>query len=357
MEKKKCIFCGKISNEMNWEHIIPKWLIKKTGHINRIITFSYYDKSKFTTLKIPFSKFKFRSCAECNKIFSELEIKCSLIIDSLNENKPLSKNDLNILLDWFDKIRVGLWLGYLRFANLSIISPKFYITKRMHGSDRFLFIYRIENISHGINFLNISTPIFCLMPSVFGFRINNYYFINGSENFILSKQFGLPYIKKILNFNNNSFEGIIVEGDENIKNKIFNINYYNNCIELYQPLAPLIIENKYPEIFEKTYVKNILRNNNIYIKINNKLELYPDKKVTLWIPKNSISPIEINDIHKTILKFQIYLYRNGFEKKIPSIQKEEEKLFKLNIDINNLLIKKKVVKRDPVNPNHIIDNL
>ena len=48
----------------------------------------------------------------CNQKYSGFEASTKSIIEKMLVSDALSASDINILLDWLDKVRVGLWLGY-----------------------------------------------------------------------------------------------------------------------------------------------------------------------------------------------------------------------------------------------------
>jgi len=114
---KLCVFCGHRAVEKTKEHVIPSWLIEMTGNPNRQIIlgsfFSNFIKDKEVQNKqISFNSFTFPACKNCNARFSDLEVRAKPIIEKLINNNPISAFDFDILLDWFDKVRIGLWVGY-----------------------------------------------------------------------------------------------------------------------------------------------------------------------------------------------------------------------------------------------------
>lgn len=200
-QKKKgkfCVFCGNPPSAKNKEHIIPKWLIEITNskEIN-----AGYD---FTSEKEPGERimnalsFTFPACTSCNTKMKKLEDQAApVIIKLLNFETYLSETETINLLDWFDKIRIGLWLAfhYLDSAQYKY-GPHFHISSRIGKKDRVLGFFYIDKIKSGYNFYNAQSPIFKIFPSWLGFRILNIFFITGSYDFLLSKNTGYPYPKK-----------------------------------------------------------------------------------------------------------------------------------------------------------------
>jgi hypothetical protein len=110
--EKRCIFCGNPPSAKNKEHIIPKWLIELTGDPKR----EWYLGVKFGEPGKPprvFSadQFQFPACESCNSRYSNLEGRARGCFVKLWDNKPLTAGEWDDLLDWFDKVRIGLFIG------------------------------------------------------------------------------------------------------------------------------------------------------------------------------------------------------------------------------------------------------
>ena len=206
--KKKCIFCGRLMTEKTKEHVVPKWLIEMTGDKNRIAWFGIdYSKLYFNTIegkdiqrrKYPFLQFTFPACKKCNESYgARLEGETKAILTKVLEEQKINTNEIVTLLDWFDKVRIGVWLGYLYYnEQLEEFNPKFYISDRIGLKDRALFVYKCEDKIEGINFIGPGGPLFSMIPSCFLFRINNYFFLNISTDFLLLEDLGFPYPETI----------------------------------------------------------------------------------------------------------------------------------------------------------------
>lgn len=202
---KKCIFCGKLISEKSREHVIPQWLIEMTGDVKRTATFSM-DYSKIFDDKIereniksrvyPFLQFTFPACKRCNEMYgSGLERDAKIVLTKVLAGQKINVDETVTLLDWFDKVRIGLWLGYLYYnEQLESLDPKFYIDDRMGQKDRALFIYKCKGNLKGINMMGPGGMLFSMIPSCFLLRINNYVFLNISNDALLLKDLGYPYV-------------------------------------------------------------------------------------------------------------------------------------------------------------------
>lgn len=198
---KFCVFCGNKPEKKNKEHIIPKWLVKLTGADDRMAYWGvdYQDvfdfkKTELKGRKYSFMNFAFPACMKCNSQYGdELESKAQNIIIKILNSQPINEDEIVVLLDWFDKIRVGLWLGYLYYNKDMAVRPKFHISSRIGKTDRVLFVYRTEDKQTGINFFGPGTPLFSSFPICLGFRINDYFFVNISKDNLLLADLGFHY--------------------------------------------------------------------------------------------------------------------------------------------------------------------
>lgn len=190
---KFCIFCGKPPQNKNKEHVLPQWLIKYTDRAHKVCEWGCA-----TNAKITFSSLTFPACTACNEKFAKLEAEVKPIFIDLMESRPLNAQQINLLLDWFDKIRVGLWLSRLTLAKqVDRVGPKFYINDRVGTKDRVLIIERLKDVGQGISFAGVETGLFEEMPSAFALFVNDFVFINASELGLTSNKLGFPQLGKM----------------------------------------------------------------------------------------------------------------------------------------------------------------
>ncbi len=207
-----------------------------------------------------FSQFTFPACKACNERFSALESCTAPIMESLLEGGPVSSSELDVLLDWFDKVRIGLWLGNRMLGTNPFIvdEPKFHIDQRLGTADRALFITRHPNtIGQGLTFSGVGTPLFGSMPSVFGLRINHISFINISAAGILSHRLGLPYPidKKIRTPDGVRYTGTLAFGTGRIKAPLIPFRYPARALKIYQPLYPFPLLPEVERLFRSEDVR------------------------------------------------------------------------------------------------------
>jgi len=344
--EKFCVFCGNNPECKTMEHIIPMWLLKKTGDPKRKGRFGmdwHLERERIFS----FDQLKFPACSNCNNYFSQLEEKTRYIIDDVLNEKPINAKSFDILLSWFDKIRIGLWLGfYYLDKNIFGIKPNFYIERRINAKDRLLLIYKSFEKQDGLNIFGVDFPFFGHQPSCFGLVINQFYFVNVSSDYLFSRRLGLPFpkVKKRLR-NFPGFYAEIEKGLEKILIPLLRISYDSSCREIYQPIIPKEfseLNNMYNTNYVKKYFKSSRIGKVLIKKSLKKIVEYPKNKSKLWIPKTSNSRMKMFYIGmKTVLNLQNYLLNDCPSPEDLSI--EEQKRHKKDIrgikSVNNRILK------------------
>jgi hypothetical protein len=291
---KICVFCGQKPEHKNNEHIIPIWLIELTGNPNRIGVFGdkEYMKPESGKRAFSFDSLRFPSCKSCNTKYSELEAYVKPIVQSIITANPISAPEFNLLLDWFDKIRVGLWLGYMYLdKNPMGITPSFHIDQRIRASDRMLVIFKGEGDERGLRFAGCNEPSFCYTPSCFVMTINNYCFMNISIFGLLARRIGFPYISEPFQREDGHIEGKWVTGRNRIMKPILKKRFSIQGTELYQPIFSGV--GIKTDIRKKLYDTEYVRNSSmvwdegigkVFINSNSGLQEYPMSPSKAWVP-------------------------------------------------------------------------
>jgi hypothetical protein len=106
------------------------WLLRATGDPNRRIKIES-DPITGQPVFRPASTFHFPACQSCNKFYDKtLEAHAKKAIELLLAGKSIDVYQCYWLLDWLDKVRVGLWLGFNMLHNEEF-QPKFRIDQRI----------------------------------------------------------------------------------------------------------------------------------------------------------------------------------------------------------------------------------
>ena len=97
-------------------------------------------------------------------------------------------------MDWLDKVRVGLWLGYHQLdKNFEGIRPRFYVHHRIGRKDRLLVLASRADKRQLLSIIGPTTLAFRFVPSAFGLVINRLCLVNVSCDYLLARRLGFPY--------------------------------------------------------------------------------------------------------------------------------------------------------------------
>lgn len=191
--EKFCIFCGKQPVAKTKEHVLPRWLIELTGSPTRPLNLGLIGVD--SPPKMDFNSFVFPACENCNAQFSKLETSAKPVVEKLLTAQEISPEDANVLLDWLDKIRIGVWLANLLMSKNPLdIRPTYHITWRVRKFDRCVLIYSSSNTRSGLIAVADNSPAFQVMPSCFTLRVNHLLFFNVSNMMLLAARLGLPFV-------------------------------------------------------------------------------------------------------------------------------------------------------------------
>ena len=337
---KFCIFCGNKPENKNKEHIIPQWLSKHTNRFHKVCEFG----ESVTTAKIPFSALTFPACTKCNDAFGKLEAAVKPILLDLMDSKPLDATQISLLLDWFDKIRVGLWLSELTLSKkVDKIDPKFHINDRLGQKDRVLIIERLQDVGEGLAFVGTNSPLFVEMPSAFALIINDFVFVNASEYGLVSNKLGFPQFRK-MQFTTDRNAQILDIGMGRHKTTHPVVSDYNASPTrtlIYQPMFRGVPEYAASKEFTTPYVLNHSLSydtgtGGIFIQRGDNQIKYldADKKISL-APRSQHSD-RVYQIIQEVFKLQNHILSSRVD--IDSGTKLQSAFWRNMIEQNNMLI-------------------
>lgn len=257
-----CVFCGKEPEDKTKEHVIPRWLMRLTGDERRNVFLGVRYSDGIDNIKIhkhSFSTYTAPACRACNSKFSELEDLAKSTIESILIEKPVSANEIEILLDWLDKVRIGLWLaGRMIGTNVfRAMQPKFHIADRIRWGDRWARLTLLpESVGNGLTYMGVGTPMFGCMPSVFTLRINRLVIQNASSPRILTRWLGLPYpsTKRIRTPNGLVYHGTMRYGKGRLLPDMMKYRKPGMGLEILQPAYPFTLKDC-ERLFQKPYVR------------------------------------------------------------------------------------------------------
>lgn len=302
--KKFCIFCGNKPDAKTNEHVIPKWLIELTGHPKRVVTLGFeYKEEGLPLRRFAFDQFRFPACTACNKNFAQLEGLAKPVVLNILSKDRITAPEFSILLDWFDKIRIGLWLAFHYLdKNIAGITPRFHIQKGLRANDRLLLICRSDCKREGLTFVGCNTPSFYHTPSCFSLIINSFYFLNMSYEFLIARRIGLPYsIEEFVNPEDESSNMLLAKGRERVMKPLLRKVMRPDGCELYQPMFPLqVSDSETRNLYDTEYVRSCSMDwpqgvGKIYKQERGTLREYSMQPSLEWIPTTAY---EIDALNK-----------------------------------------------------------
>lgn len=242
---KFCVFCGKPPESKNREHVLPQWLLRMTGDPNRVVSMGYHYKSG-KEISFSWKSLVTPACESCNNEYAVLEGQIRPIIESILERKSLPVHEYCVLLDWLDKVRVGLWLNYhLIMNNPTDIDPSFFINSRIRKKDRLLAVYPMLGDKQGLNAYGVETLAFHGAPSAFGLRINNVFIINCSSDYLFSARCGFPCPISMRLLLDGETPGFLELGKfkatKKIKFPLFKFQLHKPSVLLFQPIMQVAV--------------------------------------------------------------------------------------------------------------------
>ena len=341
---KTCIFCGNKPNRKTKEHVIPRWLIAITGDPKRI---TQLGKSKDSLRKYPWQKFTFPACDDCNSEFANLESLAKVAVVKILNKENINSEQINTLLDWLDKVRIGLWLGHLLLDNDKDFEPNFHIKQRLGVSDRMVSIHYADHKDLGIQYSCTEFPAFRFSPSCFVLFINNVAFFNFSMEFAFSRRLGFPFPEKTLCVPNEKLIAIdnFKKGLERVMTPIVRTPTLKNSIRLYQSiLNPKI--GFIPEKFKTKYYDDNTVNGKSLIYVENDFtqeKEFIEDELIIGTPIEQKGPSLKNKITIQALEHQILCLDQlcpSFELLDKKERALRNKIYRMQIKVNKTHINK-----------------
>lgn len=257
---KFCIFCGLPPSDKSKEHVLPRWLLALTGDPSRTVRlgFNFQPGREPGEYQYAFDQFSFPACLSCNNRHSALEASAKTVLEKVLSLTPVIPSELSLLLDWFDKVRVGLWLGFHQLSNnLLEIKPQFHIERRIAQFDRLLIVERYAPLTRRLNFGGTDTPAFGLTPSAFTLTVNDFQFTNVSYSYLVSRRLGFPFPSESHLVKDSARLMLTMQpARRRIMRPVLKRPIKERGVILYQPMFPQSLADKRSEYFDDPYVRD-----------------------------------------------------------------------------------------------------
>jgi hypothetical protein len=353
--ERVCIFCGGKPEGKSLEHVLPQWLIELTGNPKRMAYFGFKKSGKEGVAKrrFAFDAFRFPSCRGCNEKFSKLEADTKLVVEKMMSGDCVSESELSALLDWFDKVRIGLWLGWLYLdRNPSGISPHFYVEHRIRQHDRMLAVFRADEGAKGLTAGGCDTPAFAQLPSCFCLRINHLWFFNMSCPNLLARRLGFPFPRESYTMEDGRLYCSFVEGRNRVMRPVLKKPMGIEGTELYQPIFSGNLACADNETVKRLYDTKYVHDNcisweggigRIYIKRDSEVDAYESLPSVEWLPRRVHDSRELSfAVPWATLEWQLYLIDTVVEPSVKLLsgkrRREMTRLIHLNRYYNRRMI-------------------
>lgn len=309
--EKFCIFCGQYPEDKNKEHVIPQWLIERTGDPKRVARFGMnFQKDPPEFREFSFDALTFPACSKCNSDFSDLEERAKTVVEALLGHQALSQIDFSTLLDWLDKVRVGLWLGYLYLdRNPLAIVPKFHIAGRVGKIERTVVVAHVKERKPGINFVGPESPAFQGSPTCFALLINEWCLLNISGLSSCSRRLGLPYASPRHLRDDGNLEVTIEGGTGRIMRPVQKDLVFPNAVLLHQPIfRSCFIGGKPTQLLDTEPIRAQSLDwangyGAVFLEKLDSVRKYSDGKNLDWLPEGTWS------LRETYRRTVPYIYR------------------------------------------------
>jgi hypothetical protein len=293
--EKRCIFCGNPPSQKNREHVIPQWLIELTGDPKRTwhLGVQYGDPER-PARQFSANQYQFPACEACNRRYSDLEARTKANMTKLLDNQSLSAAEWDDFLDWFDKVRIGLFIGNMMLnKELPIPNPKFFIDQRIGTKDRCVLVYRLKDKQIGLRFIGASDSVFFQSPTSFVLVVNGMVFVNLSTDFLLASRMGFPY-PRIIQAVEDRTRADDFTAHFRVKLPFIRFSFYPAVIAVYQTILnrELMGDETYAGLSAHDYVQTKTLPND---QMKTKLCVAENGKPVFLEPADKVVPIALGE--------------------------------------------------------------
>jgi hypothetical protein len=312
---RPCVFCGQRPVDKTVEHVLPYWLIELTGDPKRRARFGMdWSKTPPEHREFSFDQFTVPACRICNESFSALEGSTKAVIKKLLTDDALGIEDFSCLLQWLDKVRIGLWLAnYMLDKNILGINPNHYIAERVGGTDRALILFKHDGRVPRLSFLGTDRPSFRLAPIAVGLVINNYLVISIAHLGLCARRLGFPHLTPLRIREDGRVESAIHAGLERIIHPIIPHFPHPYATGIYQPILKNVDSDELPtELFGTAHCRSNSLDaehgiGSIFLQSNGRARRYSEQPSKDWVPRlvrfSGTASIANDFIHRQQLRF------------------------------------------------------
>ena len=203
------------------------------------------------------SSFVVPACDSCNNGFAPLEADAQGVVETLLDDGDVDELEISQLLDWFDKVRIGLWgADLMRNPGHSFVDRKLTVANRMGQKDRCLLVARTSCQERGLSFSGTWSPSFHATPSCFGLAINNLYFFNLSYEHAFSHRLGFPALVDRRFTAERLVAGDVRPGSGKTRLPVLKREVALDCLSIFQPCFGCPSMSETPDSFDSEFTQH-----------------------------------------------------------------------------------------------------
>jgi len=217
---------------------------------------------------------------------------------------------MSSLMDWIEKIRIGVWLAYCTLEGHERgAEPRYHIDSRLGRKDNLIAIGRTTDDGEMLKFFPFCDPLFSHIPCFFLLQVNWISIINVSTDWLVARAYGLPYYSPTRYYKNGRADYTLHEADPN-----------TTCFHEFGPKYKVLIRSKYYDPLDLKKLKcgdkaalfesNINQTKPIIIA-GQKLCPYVKQGPRSWIPRHTPSMKHLlTNSYRTVLSIRKKLHSN-----------------------------------------------
>lgn len=195
-----CVLCGGLisTQESSLEHPLPQWLMKYAGDSSELCAASFFtrDGTAATWRQLCLKSHKY-----CNETFAtKIENPAIKSIKSIVEGRSLTGQQVDIVFDWFDKIKstiVHMTTALDGHHNSFLDSDVSFPNRRVGLFDRKISIFKVDEKYPSLEVSECSNEGFRGTPSAIALKIYDTIMVYSSYNYMLSSSFGLGIASRV----------------------------------------------------------------------------------------------------------------------------------------------------------------
>lgn len=188
-----CVLCGGVivDGDTTVEHPLPQWLHRYCDDVGERSATSFAVGGKQPTWR----QLCLDAHRECNTLFARrIEEPTIHSLKAIVEGKVLTWSQIDTVFDWLDKVKTSTaHMGTaLQGHSTQLEYHEFsFPNLRIGAFDRLALFFRVSNVTSALDLWECLNLAFLTTPTAIALRIKDLVIVYASNNYLLSKAFGL----------------------------------------------------------------------------------------------------------------------------------------------------------------------